>query len=226
MARSMGMNVIVCAQKAAPGLEEEFGCTYVSQEMLLATSDIVTIHTAFTKQNDVDIDADFLNMINPYATLINTSPGIIVDEEALHAKLEACPDFWVGTDVYNNEPKNLISENFINKIANHPRVYGTHRCAGFTQQSEDAIRHETVRLIKHFNKTGYVDKTNWINQAKPKEGLISLQIRHLDKVGILAHCFQTFAIAGWNVEELENKVFNERQAAVATITIDGDLSKA
>ena len=104
----MGMNVIVFADKAAPGLEEEFGFTYVSKEMLLSTSDIVTIHTTYTEQEDISIDADFLNMINPYATLINTSPRISVDEEALHSKLEACPDFWVGTDVYSNEPKNLI----------------------------------------------------------------------------------------------------------------------
>ena len=49
--------------------------------------------------------------------LINTSPYIQVDEEALLAKLEACPNFWVGTDIYNEEPRKLVQENFNNKLA-------------------------------------------------------------------------------------------------------------
>lgn len=50
-----------------------------------------------------------------------------------------------------------------------------------------------------------------------------MSIRHLDKVGILAHTFQIFAKHSWNVQELENIVFNERNACVVNIRFSGDL---
>ena len=53
-----------------------------------------------------------------------------------------------------------------------------------------------------------------------------VQVRHLDKVGVLAHCFAVFADNGWNVQELENIVFKEREACVANILYTGDLTKA
>ena len=52
-----------------------------------------------------------------------------------------------------------------------------------------------------------------------------MSIRHYDKVGVLAHVFKVFAEYSWNVQELENIVFKERQACVATIKFDGDLEK-
>lgn len=52
-----------------------------------------------------------------------------------------------------------------------------------------------------------------------------VQVRHLDKVGVLAHCFGIFASNGWNVQELENIVFKERQACVANILYTGDAAK-
>ena len=48
----------------------------------------------------------------------------------------------------------------------------------------------------------------------------------MDKVGVLAHCFQVFATAGWNVQELENIVFKQRQACVANVLFEGDGNKA
>ena len=53
-----------------------------------------------------------------------------------------------------------------------------------------------------------------------------IQVRHLDKVGVLAHCFQVFAANEWNVQELENIVFKQRQACVANVMFEGDSEKA
>jgi len=44
-----------------------------------------------------------------------------------------------------------------------------------------------------------------------------MSVRHLDKVGVLAHLFHAFAQEGWNVQELENIVFKDRNACVANI---------
>ena len=51
-------------------------------------------------------------------------------------------------------------------------------------------------------------------------------MRHLDRVGVLAHCFQVFAGADWNVQELENIVFKQRQACVANVLFEGDAARA
>ena len=82
-------------------------------------------------------------------------------------------------------------------------------------------------MIKKFNGEGVVDKFNWVNAASVNDTALSkIQVRHLDKVGVLAHCFQVFASAGWNVQELENIVFKQREACVANVLFEGDASKA
>lgn len=82
-------------------------------------------------------------------------------------------------------------------------------------------------MIKKFNEEGLVDKFNWVNSASITDTAMNkIQVRHLDKVGVLSHCFQVFAWAGWNVQELENIVFKERKACVANVLFEGDATKA
>lgn len=52
-----------------------------------------------------------------------------------------------------------------------------------------------------------------------------MSVRHADKVGIMCHIFSIFGEMGWNVQEMENIVFQEREACVANITFNGDISK-
>lgn len=156
------------------------------------------------------VNAEFLGKMKEDAVFINTSRGAVVDEVALLAKLEACPGFWVGTDVYNGEPTAKATNDFNHPIASHARVYGTHHCGASTQQAESAIGMEAVRVIKKFNNEGVVDKFNWVNAAVGDTTLSKVQVRHLDKVGVLAHAFQVFAACSWNVQELENIVFKQR----------------
>lgn len=199
----------------------------MSQDELLARSDIVSVHTPSTPQTKGMVNAEFLGKMKPNAVFINTSRGNVVDEEALLAKLESCPKFWVGTDVYLGEPTVKATDDFNHPIAAHPRVYGTHHCGASTAQAESAIGQEAVRVIEMFNSEGQVDKFNWVNSAKiAGAGLSKVQVRHLDKVGVLAHCFQVFAQVSWNVQELENIVFKDRQACVANILFEGDASQA
>ena len=73
------------------------------------------------------VNYEFLGKMKGDAMLINTSQGDLVYQDALLAKLEACPKFWVGTDVYDGEPTKEACE-FKHPIASHPRVYGTHHC--------------------------------------------------------------------------------------------------
>lgn len=170
------------------------------------------------------VNKEFLEHMKDDAVLINTSRGDVIDEDALLAKLEACKGFWCGLDVFKGEPSAKACE-WKHPLASHPRVYGTHHCGASTNQAESAIGVEAVRIIRQFVETGKIDKENWVNAASAGEKHhIKCSIRHLDKVGVLAHCFKVFAEHNWNVQELENIVFKDRKACVANLCIDGDHS--
>ena len=131
-ARALEMNVLVSTRTRHAGMDEELGFQYAELDELLANSDIVSIHTPKTPQTVGMVNQEFLSKMKDDAMLINTSRGDVVDEEALLAKLEACPNFWVGTDVFKGEPAVKETHDWNHPIASHPRVYGTHHCGAST----------------------------------------------------------------------------------------------
>lgn len=159
----MEMEVVVSSRSKNAAAAEALGVTEVSLDELLTSCDIVSIHTPSTAQTKGMVNQDFLSKMKSDAVLINTARGNLVDEDALHAKLEACSDFWVGSDVFNGEPSAKEAE-FSHKISQHPRVYGTHHCGASTQQAEFAIGMEAVRIVTNFNETGELDAANWVNK--------------------------------------------------------------
>jgi D-3-phosphoglycerate dehydrogenase len=132
------------------------------------------------------------------AVLINTARGNIIHDEDLVEHLNTHPNFWYGADVYNGEPAGKEAT-FDNPIAKHPRVYGSHHIGASTKQAESAIGDEATRIIKKFANSGIVDNENCVNRETDTTKLHKVSIRHLDKVGILAHCFAVFAKSNWNV---------------------------
>ena len=90
-ARAFDMTVLVSTRTQHAGLEEQLGFTYVSEDELLARSDIVSLHTPASPQTKGMVNAEFLGKMKPDGVFINTSRGDCVDEVALLAKLEACP---------------------------------------------------------------------------------------------------------------------------------------
>ena len=137
-AKALEMNVIVHTRTVHAGLDEQMGFKYASLDELLSNSDIVSLHTPSTPETKGLVNKQFLDKMKPDAVLINTARGNVVVDEALLAKLEACPDFWVGTDVFNGEPAGK-AEDWSSPLSSHPRVYGTHHCGASTQQAESAI---------------------------------------------------------------------------------------
>lgn len=115
-AKAMDMNVLVSTRTQYPGDEDTYGMKYVSQAELLAQSDIVSLHCPNTAQTKGMVNADFLAQMKEDAVLLNTSRGNVVVDEALLAKLESCPNFWYGTDVFNGEPS-AGQADWVNPIA-------------------------------------------------------------------------------------------------------------
>lgn len=78
--------------------------TWVTLEELVATSDVISVHTPLTDQTRRIIDATFLAGMKRSAILVNTSRGQVVDQPALIEALRAGSIAGAGLDVTDPEP--------------------------------------------------------------------------------------------------------------------------
>jgi glyoxylate reductase len=106
-ARAFGMEIVYASpRRAAPEIEDELGgARRVELDELLATADVVSIHSPLTPQTRHLIDADRLKRMRPNAYLVNTARGPIVDEAALAAALQNRELAGAALDVFENEPE-------------------------------------------------------------------------------------------------------------------------
>jgi D-3-phosphoglycerate dehydrogenase len=124
----------------------------------------------------------------------------------------------VALDVFADEPSSAAGE-FSSELIALPGVYGTHHIGASTDQAQEAIAAETVRIVRTYKETGRVP--NVVNLAKRTPATHMLVVRHKDRPGVLAHVFDNLREASLNVQETENIVFEGAEAAVARINLDG-----
>ena len=74
-------------------------------EDLLQESDIVSLHTTLNESTRYLLDAGRLALMKKNAVLVNVSRGPVIDEQALVEHCGRNPEFKVGLDVYEEEPK-------------------------------------------------------------------------------------------------------------------------
>ena len=189
-----------------------------SLEELVATSDIVSIHVPATPETGSMFDARLLGGMKEGAILLNTSRGDIVDEEALLDALETRA-LRAGLDVYPDEPGPGATD-WSSKLAQHPNVVGTHHIGASTAQAQKAVAEGVVEIIDAFVRGEIL---NCVNLAPTRLGTHTLHVRHFDRVGVLAGVFDILRRRELNVEQMENRVFVGRNAAVATIDVVGDV---
>jgi D-3-phosphoglycerate dehydrogenase len=187
-----------------------------------AQADIVSAHLALGADTRGIVGAELLARMKPGALFINTARAEIVDHEALAAAV-CDKGLRVGLDVFVDEPAAATGE-FRDALIALPHVYGTHHIGASTDQAQEAIAAETVRIVRSFKETGRVP--NVVNLAKRTPATHMLVVRHRDRPGVLAHVFDHLREARLNVQETENIVFEGAAAAVARINLDGNPPRA
>ena len=120
--------------------------------------------------------------MKPRAIFVNTSRGGIVDEAALAVAMRE-RGLRVGLDVFEPEPAAGVAE-FQPAVASAGRFVGTHHIGASTEQAQNAIAAETVRICREFLATGRVPNVVNVEEHAPAE--CQLVVRHHDKVGVLA----------------------------------------
>lgn len=86
-------------------VETQLSATFVSEEELLAQSDIVSLHLPLTPQTTHLIDQAAFTKMKSTALLINAARGPIVDEQALVTALQTHQIAGAALDVYEHEPQ-------------------------------------------------------------------------------------------------------------------------
>lgn len=220
-AQAFGMRVVGWSRSLTPEGAARLGIECCSTpEAVAALSEIVSIHLALTDTTRGSLSTRFFDAMRPGALFINTARGEIVDQTALLAAMRS-RGVRAGLDVFVEEPAGAAGE-YHDEITGEPGLYGTHHIGASTEQAQEAIAAETVRIVRVFIETGNVP--NVVNLATSTPATHRLVVRHKDRPGVLAHVFDLLRSAGKNVQETENIVFDGAEAAVARINVDGPLS--
>ena len=186
-------------------------------EDVASVADILSVHLALGPDTKGIVNARLLGRLKKGAYFINTARGEVVDHVALAAAVRE-KGLRVGLDVFASEPAGATGE-FKDELLTLPNVYGTHHIGASTDQAQEAIAAETVRIIRSYKETGRVP--NVVNLARRTPATHMLVVRHRDRPGVLAHVFDHLREANLNVQETENIVFEGAEAAVARINLDG-----
>ena len=180
-------------------------------------SDVLSVHLALNAETKGVVNASILGKLKPGSYFINTARGEVVDYSALEKAIRE-RGIRVGLDVFAAEPTGATGE-FKDAIASLGNVYGTHHIGASTDQAQESIAAETVRIVSSYKDTGKVP--NVVNLAKKTPATHMLVVRHRDRPGVLAHVFGHLRRGEINVQETENVIFEGAQAAVARINLDG-----
>ena len=90
--------------RAKEEVEKELNVTFVPQDELVRTCDIISIHVPVTEQTKGMVNEAFLSAMKPTAYLINTARGEMVDNEALCKALINGTIAGAGIDTIAPEP--------------------------------------------------------------------------------------------------------------------------
>lgn len=214
---AFGMPVIAWSRSLTPEKAETLGVQRMESPLDVArAADIVSVHVALKPDTRNMIGPEFFSAMRDGAYFINTSRGETVDQNALVNAIHS-KGIRAGLDVFAMEPTSAVSD-FEDPIANETRVYGTHHIGASTDEAQEAIAAETVRIIKSFKETGQVP--NVVNLAQRTPATHRLVVRHRDRPGVLAQVLDAIKAEQINVQEMENIVFEGAEAAVARINLD------
>jgi len=120
------------------------GAEKMELRALLASSDVVSLHTPLTPQTKRMIDAPSLAVMKSDAILINAARGGVVDEAALADALKAGKLGGAALDVFETEPVTAASGAVFKDV---PNLILTPHIAGVTDESNVRVSAVTARSV-------------------------------------------------------------------------------
>jgi len=220
-AKAFGMNVAVCSRWMTSDVAAQVGVTRAATvEELAELSDFVSIHVALTPETKGFIGKAFFEKLRQGSVFVNTSRAEVVDQVELE-RVVSEKKIMAGLDVFADEPSGGEGE-YSGSLKNNPYIYCTHHIGASTDQAQEAVAEETVRIVKEFANTGIAP--NAVNVSKSEPATHLLVVRHIDKAGVLFPIFEALKQDGVAVQEMEHIILDSAKAAIAQIATDKEPS--
>jgi D-3-phosphoglycerate dehydrogenase len=140
-AKAFGMSVVAFDPFLDPSAARRLEVPLLSLAELLATADVVTLHTPLTEHTRNLLSADAITALKPGALLVNCARGGIVDESALYEALESGRLRGAALDVFAEEPPPD------RRLIEHPNVVATPHIGAQTREAQDRVASETAEMV-------------------------------------------------------------------------------
>lgn len=163
-AKAFDMHILAWSRSLSTTAAAELGIEYAGSTRedlleMLPRCDFVSVHVAGVPETKHLCNAEFFAAMKPGAGFVNTSRGSVVDESAL-ADAIGSRHLRVGLDVYANQPPTPEAP-WTCDLANLPNVTCTHHVGASTDQAQEAVAAEVVRIVSVYIKTGrFVNTVN------------------------------------------------------------------
>ncbi len=142
--KAMGIGMRVQAYDKFVSESPVEGVPMVDLDTLLATSDFVSLHVPYVKEEGPVIGREELSKMKDGAVLVNCARGGVVDEEALLEALDSGKLWGAGIDVFESEP------NPNPKLIQHPRVSVTPHVGASTKEAQARVGAEVADILIGF----------------------------------------------------------------------------
>lgn len=118
-------------------------------------SDAITLHLPLAPDTKGLIGKAFFDRMKPGSYIINTSRGGVIDETALREAVKT-KGIRAGLDVVELQPATASTApgEWASETVRTPGVYATHHTGAATDQAQNAVAEETVRIVKVLRATG------------------------------------------------------------------------
>jgi D-lactate dehydrogenase len=141
---------------------KEKGVNYVSREVLLEQSDVISLHCPLTPENYHLIDREAIQRMKPGALIINTGRGALIDTKALIDALKSNKLGGAALDVYEEEDEyffedhsdRVIQDDVLARLLTFPTVLITGHQAFLTHEALQAIARTTLSNIHLYFEKG------------------------------------------------------------------------
>jgi D-3-phosphoglycerate dehydrogenase len=221
-AKAFGMNVFAYSRWMQPDVAAGLGITRAeSLEDIARASDVVSVHVSLTPDTKGMLGKSFFEAMRPGAIFVNTSRAEVVDQAAMLAAA-AAKGLRLGLDVFDGEP--TVAEGAYDGPLKQSSAYCTHHIGASTDQAQEAVAEEVVRIVREYLLTGKAP--NVVNIRRGEVATQLLVVRHVDKVGVLSSVLEILKDEGVSVQEMENIILGGAKAAIAQLALDKAVSEA
>ena len=143
IALAFGMQVKALTSKSADTLPA--GIEKADLEVLLATSDVISLHCPLTDTTRHLINRDTLSKMRPSAILINTGRGPLVDDQAVASALAKGQLAAFCADVLTEEPPKAD-----NPLLSQPNAFITPHIAWATEEARSRLLQVAISNVRAF----------------------------------------------------------------------------